>query len=92
MAVSMQRILKRGALEGQHPSQSAQIIEWLEATAQGWNAHPTPFAWGGKRAPRRKRARERGQALGGSGACAPRPIRVRQTARSQWQRAQQTTH
>lgn len=92
MAESMQRILKRRALEGHHPTQPSQIIEWLEATARGWNAHPTPFEWGGKRATRRKRARERRQALGGSGACARRPIRVRQTALSQWQRSMQTTH
>lgn len=92
MAESMQRILKRRALDGQHPTQPGQIIEWLQATADGWNAQPTPFEWGGKRAARRKRARERRQALGGSGACARRPIRVRQTALSQWQRAQQTTH
>jgi hypothetical protein len=91
-AESMQRILKGRAEDGQHPTQPEQIIEWLEATAQGWNAHRTPFDWGGKRAARRKRARERRQAVGGSGACARRPIRVRQTALSQWQRAQQTTH
>ena len=92
MAESMQRILIRRALDGQHPTQPSQIIEWLEATARGWNAHPTPFVWGGKRAARRKRARERWQALGGSGACSRRPIRVRQTALSKWQRATQTTH
>jgi hypothetical protein len=92
MAESMQRILERRALDGQHPSQPGQIIEWLETTADGWNANPTPFEWGGKRAARRKRARERRQALGGSGACARRPIRVRQTALSQWQRTQQMTH
>jgi hypothetical protein len=92
MAESMQRILIRRALDGQHPTQPSQIIEWLQATASGWNAHPTPFVWGGKRAARRKRARERLHALGGSGACTRRPIRVRQTALSKWQRATQTTH
>jgi DDE superfamily endonuclease len=70
MAESMQRILKRRALDGQHPETPQQIIERLETAAQVWNQHPTPFEWGGKRAARRQRARWR-QAqhrLGGSGA------------------------
>jgi hypothetical protein len=74
---SVQRILKRRALEGQHPTTPEQIIDWLEATARGWNRDPTPFAWGGKRAARRRRSRERRQALGGSGAWTRRPIRRR---------------
>ena len=37
MTESIQRILKRRALEGHHPQTVAQIIEWLEATALGWN-------------------------------------------------------
>jgi transposase len=75
MAESIQRILGRRALEGQHPQTPEQIIEWLEATARGWHAHPTPFVWGGKRAARRVRARERRQALAGSGACVARSLR-----------------
>lgn len=75
MAESIQRILKRRALEGQHPETPAQIMAWLEATARGWNAHPTPFVWDGKRAARRARARERRHALAGSGACSRRPLR-----------------
>jgi hypothetical protein len=75
MAESIQRLLKRRALEGQHPETAVQIMEWLEATARGWSAHPTPFAWGGKRAARRARARERRHALAGSGACSRRPLR-----------------
>jgi hypothetical protein len=43
MAESIQRILGRRALAGQHPETPPQIIDWLEATARGWNAHPTPF-------------------------------------------------
>ncbi len=78
MAESFQRIVKRRALEGQHPQTPEEIIEWLEATVRGWNTEPTPFEWGGKRAARRTRNRERrrlrGQALGGSGACARKPI------------------
>jgi hypothetical protein len=75
MAESIQRILKRRALDGQHPETTDQIIVWLEATARGWNACPTPFVWGGKRAARRVRARERRYALGGSGAFSARSLR-----------------
>lgn len=74
MAESIQRILKRRALSGQHPETPEEIISWLEATARGWNRQPTPFVWGGKRAARRTRSRERRHALGGSGACTRRPV------------------
>jgi len=74
MAESIQRILKRRALEGHHPQTAEEIIRWLEATADGWNRAPTPFIWGGKRHARRERARQRHHALGGSGACAALPI------------------
>jgi hypothetical protein len=84
MAESIQRILKRRALSGHHPTTPAQIIEWLEATARGWNRAPTPFIWGGKRAARRTRSRERRHAQGGSGACTRRPIR-RKTTFEKWQ-------
>jgi len=59
MAESIQRIIQRRALAGQYPQDVATIIAWLEATVAGWNAHPTPFVWGGKRQNRRQRARER---------------------------------
>lgn len=62
-AESLQRIIVRQALSGQHPPTSEQIIEWLEQTVKGWNQQPTPFIWNGKR---RRRARSR--RLGGSGA------------------------
>ncbi|WP_368733637.1 transposase [Deinococcus alpinitundrae] len=68
MAESIQRILVRRALAGQCPTSAAQIIEWLEATARGWNTHPTSFVWGGKRKARRQRAFARRHPLGGSGA------------------------
>jgi len=42
------------------------VIDWLEQTVVGWNKHPTPFVWNGKRRRRRERARLR--RLGGSGA------------------------
>ena len=77
MAESLQRILIRRALDGQHPQTPEQIIACLEATARAWNADPTPFTWGGKRAARRVRARQRRHALGGSGACSARSFRCR---------------
>jgi hypothetical protein len=73
-AESIQRILKRRALAGQHPQTPAQIIAWLEAAARGWNRAPTPFIWGGKRQARRERARQRRHRLGGSGAYTCRPL------------------
>src|SRR5262249_15505800 len=75
MAESIQRILGRRALAGQHPQTADQLIAWLEATARGWTADPTPVVWGGKRAARRARARERRSALAGSGACIRRSLR-----------------
>jgi transposase len=68
MAESVQRIIVRRALCGQHPRSSAEIIAWLEETVAGWNAEPTPFIWDGKRRERRRRARTR--RLGGSAAVA----------------------
>jgi hypothetical protein len=66
MAESVQRIIVRRALAGQHPKDGQQVIDWLEQTVVGWNKHPTPFVWNGKRRRRRERARLR--RLGGSGA------------------------
>lgn len=66
MAESMQRIIVRRALSGQHPQTIQEIITWLEQTVAGWNTDPTPFTWGGKRKERRERARLR--RLAGSGA------------------------
>lgn len=66
MAESIQRILKRRALDGQHPQSPEEIIQWLEDTACGWNRQPTPFVWGGNRQQRRQRAKRR--RLAGSGA------------------------
>ncbi|MGI8549961.1 MAG: transposase [Dehalococcoidia bacterium] len=47
MAASVQRIVVRRALAGQHPQSAAEVITWLEATVRSWNAAPTPFVWGG---------------------------------------------
>lgn len=74
MAESLQRILKRRALGGQHPSDTQQIIAWFEAVAAHWNEDPTPFEWGGKRRLRRQRQHERRHRLGGSAAYTRRPL------------------
>jgi hypothetical protein len=93
MAESMQRILKRRALDGQHPENPDEIITWFEQVASAWNRNPTPFEWGGKRATRRARSRQRRHALGGSGACTRRPIRrARCTIIEEWQLSCQVTH
>src|SRR5262249_35810769 len=69
LAESLQRILVRRALAGQHPQTPDQLITWLEETVVGGNAQPTPFTWHGKRYARRQRARvQRHQRLAGSGA------------------------
>lgn len=66
LAEAIQRILVRRALDGQHPTSTQEIMRWLTEQVAGWNADPTPFCWGGKRATRRVRARERRHALGGA--------------------------
>jgi hypothetical protein len=74
MAESLQRIVVRRALGGQHPQTPEQVITWLEETVAGWNAAPTPFTWHGKRYERRQRARARRyQRLAGSGAACSCP-------------------
>ena len=92
MAESIQRILVRRALAGQDPKTSEQIILWLEAVARNWNTDPTPFEWGGARASRRIRSRNRRHALGGSGAYVHRPIRTQPNLIQRWQFACQLTH
>ncbi len=74
MAESVQRIIVRRALDGQHPQTAQQVMAWLADAVRGWNADPTPFVWGGKRAARRQRARERRHTLGGSGGYTRRPV------------------
>ncbi|MDP9312667.1 MAG: transposase [Chloroflexota bacterium] len=88
MAESMQRILKRRALDGSHPRTPEEIIAWFDAVAEAWNRAPTPFEWGGKRTVRRARSRTRRHAQGGSGACTYRPVtRPRRTNVEKWQQA-----
>jgi hypothetical protein len=74
LAEAIQRILVGRALDGQHPTSAQEIMTWLTAQVTGWNADPTPFAWGGKRAARRQRARERRHALGGAAGDTRRPL------------------
>jgi hypothetical protein len=75
MVESIQRILKRRALDGFYPQDAQMIIDRLEAVARGWNTHPTPFIWNGQRRQRRERMRlRRLHGIGGSGAATPRPI------------------
>jgi hypothetical protein len=81
LAEPLQRIVVRRALAGQHPETATQVMDWLAAQVRGWNAHPTPFVWGGKRAARRQRAYQRRHALGGAAGYTRRPIsRPRRTA------------
>lgn len=91
MTESVQGVIQHRALNGQHPANPQQIIDWLEAAVRGWNKNPTPFVWGGKRAVRRDRARKRRQALAHSGACIRR-IRPRITLIQKRVQAWQTTH
>lgn len=74
LAEAIQRILVRRALAGQHPESTDQLTDWLLAQVRGWNAQPTPFVWGGKRAARRQRARQRRHVLGGAAGYTRRPM------------------
>jgi transposase len=74
MAESIQRILKRRTLDGQHPQNPTEIGTWFQQTAQAWNRRPTPFLWNGKRRKRRRKQRGDARALGGSGAHAHQPL------------------
>lgn len=42
MAESIQRIIVARALDGQHPENSPEVIDGLEATVRGWHRTPTP--------------------------------------------------
>jgi hypothetical protein len=88
----MQRILFQRGLAGQYPESPTEIISSLEAVARAWNQNPTPFEWGGKRAARRQRSRQRRHALGGSGAFTRRPLCRNATIFQKWQHSCQTTH
>ena len=53
MAESVQRIIKGRALNGQHSPNVQTLKQWLTEAVEGWNRHPTPFIYGGKRYPPR---------------------------------------
>ena len=73
MAELIERVLKRRALDGQHPHSPDEIGCWFEQTARAWNEQPTPFVWNGKRRQRRRRSGgDQTHRLGGSGACTRR--------------------
>src|SRR5919199_930910 len=68
LAEAIQRLLKRRALDGQHPQSPAEIGAWFEQTAQAWNQQPTPFVWDGKRRQRRRKRPGDGHPVGGAAA------------------------
>jgi transposase len=93
MAESIQRVLKRRALAGQHPHRPDEIGRWFEQTARGWNAQPTPFVWNGKRRQRRRSSGAPLYRLGGSGAGTRRPLPRHQPGQSaECQNSPQMTH
>ena len=92
MAESIQRILKRRALNGQHPESPAQIGAWFEQTARAWNQQPTPFSWNGKRRQRRRKQPGDAYAISGSAAHARYPLLRRRTNHREWQASCQMTH
>jgi hypothetical protein len=91
MAESIQRILKRRTLDGQHPRSPAEIGGWFEQTAQAWNRQPTPFLWNGKRRTRRRKQRD-GHAVGGSGAHTHQPLSLHGREPPEWHSPGQVTH
>src|SRR5829696_1716352 len=94
MAESIERVLKRRALDGQHPHSPKEIGSWFEQTAQRWNEQPTPFVWNGNRRQRRRRSGgDQTHRLGGSGASTHKPLRRSHSAGSdKCQNSQQMTH
>jgi transposase len=92
MAESIQRILKRRALNGQHPQSPAEIGAWFEQTALAWNRQPTAFVWHGKRRQRRRKRRGDTYPVGGSAAHAQQPLSVQQSRYHEWLISRQVTH
>ena len=66
LAEAIQRLLKRRALDGQHPQSAAEIGAWFEQAARAWNQQPTPFVWNGKRRQRRRRRPGDGHLISGA--------------------------
>jgi transposase len=92
MAESIQRILKRRALDGQQPQSPAEIGAWFEQTARSWNRQPTPFVWNGKRRQRRRRQTGDGHPIGGSAALTRQALPRSPTSRQKYRAPCQLTH
>ena len=92
MAESVQRILKRRTLDGQHPQGPKEIGTWFQQTAQAWNQQPTPLLWNGKRRQRRRRQPGDGHAIGGSAARTEQSISPRRRRHHEWHTPRQMTH
>jgi transposase len=92
MAESIQRILKRRTLDGQHPQSPNEIGTWFEQTAQAWNRQPTPFLWNGKRRQRRRKQPGHGHAIGGSAAHTSQPLSPHRCRPHEWHSPRQVTH
>jgi hypothetical protein len=80
MTESVQAVLKGRAFGADAAESPEQIIDWIEATARGWNRDPTPFVWDGKRRLRRRNQRNPSYRLGKSGAATNRVIKRRMAA------------
>lgn len=92
MAESIQRVLKRRTLDGQHPHSPAEIGTWFEQTACAWNQQPTPFLWNGKRRQRRRKRASDKHAIGGSAAHTQQPLSAHRSRRREWHIQRQVTH
>ncbi len=92
MAESIQRILKRRALEEQHPHSPAEIGAWFEQTAWAWNQQPTPFTWHGRRWQRRRHRSTDGHPIGGSAARCQHLLSRPQPHGQERQSSRQLTH
>jgi transposase len=92
MAEAIQRLLKRRALDGQHPHSPAEIGDWFEQTAQAWNEAPTPFVWNGERRKRRRYRPGDGHPIGGSRALTRRPLSRRPKNQPEYRTPCQMTH
>ena len=84
MAESVQRLLKRRALDGTYPRSTQAIIQAFESVAAHWNSQPTPFVWAGKRNARPDRAALKRHRLAPSGAATVPPPRRRFLSRPSW--------
>jgi hypothetical protein len=92
MAESIQHILKRRTLDGQHPQSPDEIGGWFQQTAQAWNRQPTPFLWNGKRRQRRRKQPGDGHAVGGSRAHTQHVLSLHRRRPLEWHSPRQVTH